>query len=177
MAANEQVAQRKLSMLQLTQELRSVSEACRLMGYSRSQFYEIKRAFQTGGLEALLDKPPISGSTPHKLPEGLEKDNRALHRTPRRHLQLLRDCLEAALVSNSNAAVTPSGFLCSHRGPGRKNSSLPNTLSRDSDFRGRSMPRHGLQLMSSKSAAVLTAIRDVGRSSRRILARARQDLQ
>lgn len=38
---------RKLSMLQLAQELKSVSEACRIMGYSRSQFYEIKRAFQT----------------------------------------------------------------------------------------------------------------------------------
>jgi len=44
MTANEKVAQRKLSMLQLAQELKSVSEACRLMGYSRSQFYEIKRA-------------------------------------------------------------------------------------------------------------------------------------
>jgi len=74
MTANEKVAQRKLSMLQLAQELRSVSEACRLMGYSRSQFYEIKRAFQTGGLEALLDKAPIPGSTPHKIPEELEKE-------------------------------------------------------------------------------------------------------
>lgn len=74
MTANEKVAQRKLSMLQLAQELKSVSEACRLIGYSRSQFYEIKRAFQTGGLDALLDKPPIPGSTPHRLPEGLEKE-------------------------------------------------------------------------------------------------------
>lgn len=74
MTANEKVAQRKLSMLQLAQELRSVSEACRLMGYSRSQFYEIKRAFQTGGLEALLDRPPIPGSTPHKIGEDLEKE-------------------------------------------------------------------------------------------------------
>jgi hypothetical protein len=51
MTANEKVAHRKLSMLQLAAELKSVSEACRIMGYSRSQFYEIKRAFQTGGLD------------------------------------------------------------------------------------------------------------------------------
>jgi hypothetical protein len=44
------------------------------MGYSRSQFYEIKRAFQTGGLEALLDKAPIPGSTPHKIPDDLERE-------------------------------------------------------------------------------------------------------
>ena len=74
MTANEKVARRKLSMLELAQELRSVSEACRLMGYSRSQFYEIKRAFQTGGLEALLDRPPVPGSTPHKVPDELEKE-------------------------------------------------------------------------------------------------------
>jgi len=67
-------SQRKLSMLELAQELRSVSEACRIMGYSRSQFYEIKRAFQTGGLTALLDKAPIPGSTPHKIPDGLEQE-------------------------------------------------------------------------------------------------------
>lgn len=74
MTANEKVAQRKLSMLELAQELRNVSEACRIMGYSRSQFYEIKRAFQTGGLDALLDKAPIPGSTPHKIPEELERE-------------------------------------------------------------------------------------------------------
>jgi hypothetical protein len=74
MTAQEKVAQRKLSMLELAQELRSVSEACRLIGYSRSQFYEIKRAFQTGGLDALLDKAPIPGSTPHKIPSDLERE-------------------------------------------------------------------------------------------------------
>ena len=72
MTANEKVAHRKLSMLQLAQELKSVSEVCRIMGYSRSQFYEIKRAFQTGGLEALLDKPPIPGSIANKVPPEIE---------------------------------------------------------------------------------------------------------
>ena len=73
MTAKEKVAQRKLSMLQLAEELGNVSKACKIMGYSRSQFYEIKRAFQTGGLEALLDKPPIPGSVPHKVAEEIEK--------------------------------------------------------------------------------------------------------
>ena len=72
MTANQKVAHRKLSMLQLATELKSVSEACRIMGYSRSQFYEIKRAFQTGGLEALLDKPPIPGSIANKVPPEIE---------------------------------------------------------------------------------------------------------
>lgn len=34
------------------------------MGYSRSQFYEVKRAFQTGGLQDLLDKPIVDTYSP-----------------------------------------------------------------------------------------------------------------
>lgn len=60
-------------MLQLAEELGNVSKACKIIGYSRSQFYEIKRAFQTGGLTALLDKAPALGTTPHKVPEEIEK--------------------------------------------------------------------------------------------------------
>jgi transposase InsO family protein len=72
MTASEKLAQKKLSMLQLAEKLGNVSKACELLGVSRSQFYEIKRAFQTGGLEALLDKPPVPGSFPHKLAEEIE---------------------------------------------------------------------------------------------------------
>lgn len=72
MTAKEKVAQRKLSMLQLAEKLRNVSDACRIMGYSRQQFYEIKRSFQTHGFEGLLDKPPIPKSMPTKTPPEIE---------------------------------------------------------------------------------------------------------
>jgi hypothetical protein len=55
----EKIARRKLSLLQLAQELGSVSKACRIVGYSRQQFYEIRRNFQTYGAEGLLDR--VSG--------------------------------------------------------------------------------------------------------------------
>ena len=73
MTAKEKVAHRKLSMLQLAEKLRNVSEACRIMGYSRQQFYEIKRSFQEQGFDGLLDKPPIAKSMPSKTPPELEK--------------------------------------------------------------------------------------------------------
>lgn len=66
MTAKEKVAHRKLSMLQLAEKLRNVSEACRIMGYSRQQFYEIKRSFQEHNFDGLLDKPPIPGTLPTK---------------------------------------------------------------------------------------------------------------
>ena len=52
----EKIARRKLSLLQLAQEMGSVSKACRIVGYSRQQFYEIRRNFQTYGAEGLVDR-------------------------------------------------------------------------------------------------------------------------
>lgn len=74
MDAELRVAQQKLSVLQLAESLRNVSEACRHWGVSRTQFYEYKRRFQTHGLEGLKDLPPIhnthSFTTP---PEEVER--------------------------------------------------------------------------------------------------------
>ena len=49
MTTEEKIARRKLSLLDLAQELRNVSRACKVMGYSRQQFYEIRRNYQTYG--------------------------------------------------------------------------------------------------------------------------------
>jgi hypothetical protein len=53
MATNEILAQkaarRKLNLLELAADLDNVSKACKLIGYSRQQFYEIRRNFQTYG--------------------------------------------------------------------------------------------------------------------------------
>jgi len=47
----EKIARRKLSLLQLSQELGNVSKACRIMGYGRQQFCEIRRNFQMYGAD------------------------------------------------------------------------------------------------------------------------------
>ena len=54
----EKIARRKLSLLQLAQELGNVSKACKIVGYSRQQFYEIRRNFQLYGAEGLIDQLP-----------------------------------------------------------------------------------------------------------------------
>jgi len=58
MTTRERIARRKLSLLELASEFSNVSKACRIMGYSRQQFYEIRRQYQTYGAEGLLDRPP-----------------------------------------------------------------------------------------------------------------------
>lgn len=74
MTAEEKVARRKLSLLELASELASVSKACRVMGYSRQQFYEIRRNFQVYGAEGLLDRlPGCRGRHPNRVSEEVEQ--------------------------------------------------------------------------------------------------------
>jgi len=56
MTAQTHSTRRKLSLLKLAEELGNVSKACRIMDYSRESFYEIKRAFQMGGVAALVEE-------------------------------------------------------------------------------------------------------------------------
>jgi transposase InsO family protein len=49
-------ARRKLNLLELANDLGNVSEACKRIGYSREQFYEIRKNYLAFGSEGLLDK-------------------------------------------------------------------------------------------------------------------------
>jgi molybdenum-dependent DNA-binding transcriptional regulator ModE len=52
----QKTARRKMNLLELAEELGNVSKACKIMGYSRQHFYEIRRNYQTYGSQGLLDK-------------------------------------------------------------------------------------------------------------------------
>ena len=73
MTTLSQSTKRKLSLLQLAEELGNVSRAWKLIGYHRDTFYEVRRVFQVGGVAALVEEPPAlpqqkcyrTGSLPH----------------------------------------------------------------------------------------------------------------
>jgi len=68
MTTDKKVARRKLSLLELASDLGNVSKACRMIGYSRQQLYEIRRNFQTYGAEGLLDRlPGAKGPHPNRV--------------------------------------------------------------------------------------------------------------
>jgi transposase InsO family protein len=74
MTTTDKIARRKLSMLELAHELGNVSKACKIMGYSRQQFYEIRRNFQTYGADGLIDRlPGARGPHPNRVSDEIEK--------------------------------------------------------------------------------------------------------
>jgi transposase InsO family protein len=66
--ANEKLAHRRLTVLELAQRLGNVAEACRRGGIDRTSFYDWKRRFQLEGLDGLKDLPPIAKSHPMTTP-------------------------------------------------------------------------------------------------------------
>ena len=78
MTAQKKIAQKRLTLLQLAEKLRNVSEACRHHGVSRSQFYEYKRAFQEHGFDGLIDRPPIPKTFPNETSDEIKEKIKAL---------------------------------------------------------------------------------------------------
>ena len=74
MTTSNKVARRKFTLLELAHDLGSVSKACKLTGYSRQQFYEIRRNYQTYGADGLIDRmPEAKGPHPNLVPDEIEK--------------------------------------------------------------------------------------------------------
>ncbi len=52
---NPNIIKHKVGLLNLAEELGNVSQACKIMGFSRDTFYRYKKAKEEGGIEALVD--------------------------------------------------------------------------------------------------------------------------
>ncbi len=71
--SNQKVISHKVGLLNLAEELQNISQACKVMGFSRDTFYRYKEAVDANGVQALLDQSRRKPNLRNRVDPDVEK--------------------------------------------------------------------------------------------------------
>ena len=117
MTSEQKIIKNKVGLLKLAQTLGSVSEACKVMGFSRDSFYRFKELHDQGGEAARHELPRIPMLAEiRRAARAVHQHDRAERPRPvRRHIQRRRN--RRRLSAAAGQAVEGNLLLVDLRSP------------------------------------------------------------